>query len=55
MPNFRRAEVTSSENEGLKMIFFFFCFSVTANARNACSNAERNGEAKSSWSGINQQ
>lgn len=23
MPNFRRAEVTSSENEGLKMIFFF--------------------------------
>ena len=54
MPNFRRAEVTSSENEGLKMISFF-SFSVTANARNACSNAERNGEAKSSWSGINQQ
>ena len=52
MPNFRRAEVTSSENECLKMIFFF-SFSVTANARNACSNAERNGEAKSSWSGIN--
>ena len=28
MPNFRRAEVTSSENEGLKMIFLFFPFQL---------------------------